>query len=88
MTRRLTHLYNTSMDSVHITPFAGDQLDLVVTLLQQTLHADPISRSLFVRKVLLDANFDPEGAPVALVEGQVVGFALGVARRLPLEDAP
>ncbi|MCS6950619.1 MAG: GNAT family N-acetyltransferase [bacterium] len=73
---------------MHILPFTGELLDRVVTLLQQTLHADPISRSLFVRKVLIDPNFDPEGALVAMAEGQVVGFALGIARRLPLEDAP
>lgn len=63
-------------------------MDAVVELLQASLHADPISRSLFVRKVLIDPNFDPEGAPVALANGQVVGYGLSMARRLPLEDAP
>lgn len=76
------------MNSVQIIPFPGDLLDDVVLLLQQSLHADPISRSLFVRKVLIDPNFDPAGAPVAVVNGQVVGFGLSIARRLPLEDAP
>lgn len=76
------------MNSVQIIPFAGDLLDDVVLLLQQSLHADPISPSMFVRKVLIDPNFDPEGAPVAIMDGQVVGFGLSIARRLPLEDAP
>ncbi len=76
------------MNSIQIIPFSGDLLEPVVALLQRSLHADPISRSLFVRKVLLDPNFEPEGAPVAVVDGQVVGFGLSVARRLPLEDAP
>ncbi len=76
------------MKTVEIIPFRGELLDEVVCLLQQTLHADPISRSLFVRKVLIDPNFEPEGAPVALLDGAVVGFGLSIARRLPLEDAP
>lgn len=76
------------METLQITPFEGDLLDEVVLLLQQTLSADPISRSLFVRKVLIDPNFEPHGAPVALVDGKVVGFGLSIARRLPLEDAP
>ncbi|GIV16747.1 MAG: hypothetical protein KatS3mg022_2182 [Armatimonadota bacterium] len=76
------------MHSVQIVPFDGNLLDDVVQLLQQTLHADPISRNLFVRKVLIDPNFDPEGAPVAVVNGQTVGFGLSIARHLPLEDAP
>jgi len=82
------HRYNSAMSNVQIIPFNGDLLDNVVVLLQQTLHADPISRSLFVRKVLIDPNFEPEGAPIALAGGQVVGFGLSIARRLPLEDAP
>lgn len=76
------------MKDAQIIPFRGDLLDEVVNLLQQTLHADPISRSLFVRKVLIDPNFEPAGAPVALVGDEVVGFGLSIARRLPLEDAP
>jgi len=76
------------MRSVQIVPFRGELLDEVVHLLQHTLHADPISRSLFVRKVLIDPNFEPEGAPLAVCDGQVVGFGLSIARRLPLEDAP
>lgn len=76
------------MSSLQIIPFEGTLLDEVVFLLQQTLHADPISRSLFVRKVLLDPNFEPEGAPIALVDGEVCGFGLSIARRHPLEDAP
>jgi len=71
-----------------LAPFSGEELDQVVSLLQRCLHADPISRSLFVRKVLIDPNFEPQGTPVACKEGKVVGFGWSVARRLPLEDAP
>jgi ribosomal protein S18 acetylase RimI-like enzyme len=54
-------------------------LDGVVEVLNASLTADPVDRSTFVRKVLLDPNFDPEGAPVALVSGEPAGFALAIA---------
>ncbi len=76
------------MHTVRIEPFAGEWLQGVVAVLQAALHADPISPSLFVRKVLLDPNFEPEGARVALRGERVVGFGLALARRTPLEDAP
>jgi GNAT superfamily N-acetyltransferase len=37
---------------------------------------------------LLDANFRPEGAPVAVHGDDVVGFCLSIARQVPLENAP
>lgn len=88
LTGALRHRYNGAMRTPEIVSFRGELLDDVVDLLQQTLHADPIPRSLFVRKVLIDPNFEPEGAPIALLDGEVVGFGLSVARKLPLEDAP
>jgi GNAT superfamily N-acetyltransferase len=38
--------------------------------------------------VLLDANFRAAGAPVAVRDGEVVGFCLSIARQTPLENAP
>lgn len=60
----------------------GEQL---LALWNVALPYDPIDRRTFHRKVLLDANFDPEGLLVAEVEGQLVGFCLGLVRRVPLE---
>jgi mycothiol synthase len=71
-----------------LQPFTGAYLEGVLEALSNALTADPISRSLFVRKVLLDPNFDSAGAPVALHGERVVGFGLSIVRRVPLEDAP
>ena len=68
--------------------FVGRHLEATLDLLQRALWADPIGREAFARKVLLDPNFDPEGACLALDDDTVVGFALAIARRVPLEDAP
>jgi GNAT superfamily N-acetyltransferase len=58
----------------------------VVDLLKRTLVADPMTSEVFQRKVLLDPNFDTRSALVAEERGMVVGFALGITRKLPIED--
>jgi len=52
------------------------------------MQADAIPESRFVRQVLLDANFRAEGAPVAVLGNDVIGFCLSIARQTPLENAP
>jgi GNAT superfamily N-acetyltransferase len=53
------------------------------------LPAHDISEGQFVRKVLLDSNFDPEGAFVARdAGGSVAGFLLSIARKPQLESGP
>lgn len=69
-----------------IRPFTPTDLEPVVTLLERTLVADPVSNEMFQRKVLLDSNFDPNGALVAVEDGGVVGFVLGITRKFPIED--
>jgi GNAT superfamily N-acetyltransferase len=61
--------------------------EAVVALLQRTLPTEGITPAAFARRVLLDPNFDPDGAQVALCDQGVVGFALALRRRRPLEDA-
>src|SRR5690242_17527143 len=73
---------------IEIRPFrSGDEAG-VVALLARTMTGEAISLARFTRQVLLDANFRADGAPVAVDGGDVVGFALGVARQVPLENAP
>ncbi|MBI5956594.1 MAG: GNAT family N-acetyltransferase [Chloroflexi bacterium] len=64
--------------------FRPGDLAPVVELWNQSLVRDPITPGLFQNKVLLDPNYDPEGCLVALEGGQVVGFMLAVARKVPL----
>lgn len=76
----------TMKDQVMIRPFEPDDVGAVVPLLNRCLTADPIASEVFQRKVLLDQNFDPRGALVALAGDEMVGFALGMVRRFKLED--
>jgi len=74
--------------SAIIEPFKPDDLEGVLRVLAEAMPIDPISRGKFVRQVLLDHNFRSEGAPVARVNGRIVGFCLSIARQTPLENAP
>ena len=71
-----------------ITPFQPADVHCVLRLLSEAMPVDPISESRFVRQVLLDPNFRPEGAPVAKIGDEVMGFCLSIARQVPLENAP
>lgn len=77
------------MASFSITPYQSDDLGPVLLLLYYALPAEAITESAFARKVLLDPNFEPNGAFIARSDtGAVVGFLLALVRRRPLEDAP
>jgi mycothiol synthase len=59
----------------------------VLRLLKRNLPKESITEESFTRKVLLDPNFDPNGALTAFdVYGEAVGFLLALRRRRPLED--
>jgi GNAT superfamily N-acetyltransferase len=75
-----------SIDPVPVTirPFAAGDLPPVVALWNRCLEKDPITEERFWRLCLLDANFDPEGALVAVdAAGSVIGFLQAMARREP-----
>ena len=74
--------------NISIRPFQPNDLQGVLHVLAQAMHADAISESRFVQQVLLDGNFRAEGAPVATRGDEVVGFCLSIARQTPLENAP
>jgi GNAT superfamily N-acetyltransferase len=76
------------MPDFKIASYQGEDFEPVVSLLQSALIADTISPPLFTRKVLLDPNFSPDGALVAKIGDEVVGFLLAIARRNILEDGP
>lgn len=61
----------------------GDE-EAIVVLWNQCFSRDPVTLEVFVKQVLLDVNFDPDGMFVAEVQGKVVGCLLAVVRKLPL----
>jgi GNAT superfamily N-acetyltransferase len=73
---------------VQIRSYSGNDLDAVLELLKEAMPIEGISTGRFTRQVLLDANFRAAGAPVAVLDGEIIGFCLAIARQTPLENAP
>lgn len=77
-----------AQEVVRLRRYQGGDEAALVELWNRSLVHDPISLDLFVRRVLCDANFDPDGLVVAEAvadgEAQLVGFMLALVRRVPL----
>jgi mycothiol synthase len=58
----------------------------VVVLWNLCMPRDEIMLNTFRRKIILDANFDPQGCFVALGRRKIVGFLLSISRRYPYFD--
>ncbi len=71
---------------VTVAAFQPNDLDGVVDLLLREMTADPTTSANFQRRVLLDLNFNSEGAPVARDGDKVVGFMCGMVRKYMMED--
>lgn len=72
------------MDYIIRTYQSGDELG-IVNAWNESLPYDPINMRLFCNKILLDPNFDPQGAIVAARDdNQIIGFTLTLVRRLPM----
>lgn len=69
--------------AAEIRSYRGEDEKCVVGLWNKCLARDPITTETFRRKVLLDENFDLNGCSVAVLGGEVVGFALAIRRRYP-----
>lgn len=73
------------MGDFAIRGYRGADEEEFLSLWNQALPFDPIDRSTFRRKVLLDPNFHPDWLLVAEGQGRLVGFCLCLIRRVPLE---
>lgn len=67
-----------------IRPYQGSDEHELLEVWHAAMTHDRISSNIFCTKVLLDPNFQVAHLPVAVVQGQVVGFVLGLTRQVPL----
>jgi mycothiol synthase len=65
-------------------PYRGDDETQLLSVWHEAMAHDRVTPDLFRTRVLLDPNFQPDHLPVAVADGQVVGFMLGLTRRVPL----
>lgn len=69
---------------VTVRPFTLGDDHVIHDLWRKSLPADPVDADTFAVKVLADPNFDPNGVLVAEQNGRALGFAVAMARRVPL----
>ncbi|NLJ85655.1 MAG: GNAT family N-acetyltransferase [Firmicutes bacterium] len=65
--------------------YRGGDESSIWRLWNQCLPKEGICWDQFLKKVLLDKNFDSDGAIVAEADGKIIGFAYCVIRRVPME---
>lgn len=73
------------MPQAVIRPFQGQDLEALLAVWNAALPRDALTERRLLAQVLLDPNVD-EGFLVAEVNGEVVGFVLGMVRREPGAD--
>lgn len=70
--------------SLVIRPFRGADERALLALWNMSMTHDPINAAVLRTRVLLDPNFAPEQLLLAEEAGNVVGFVLGLMRKVPL----
>lgn len=70
---------------VTVRPYNDTDFHAVLQVWEESMFLDAPTPAGFVRRVLLDENRTPESLLVAEVEGRVVGFALCLVLRHPIE---
>lgn len=71
------------MGEVSVRSYRPGDEAAVLRVWNGALWADPINATTWRTKVLLDPNFDPDGCLIAEADGEVRGFLLSLARRVP-----
>lgn len=72
------------MPDLTIRSYRGTDEAALIALWNEALTHDRINAAVFRTRVLLDANFSPDGLLVAEEAGHLVGFVLSLARQVPL----
>lgn len=68
-----------------IRPYLGKDIKVIIDLWRKSLPEHEISERSFVKNVLLDMNFEPEGFLVAEEDGELLGFAWAIVRKYPVD---
>lgn len=70
-------------NNIIISEYKQKYLNQIVKLWNETLVYDLISKEIFIKKIILDDNFDKSLCLLALDNDKVVGFILAMKRKYP-----
>ena len=68
-----------------IRKYHSEDFHKIIEVWNGALSSHPINERLFIKNVLLDMNFDPEGFLVAEDDGEIRGFAWAIVRSYPID---
>ena len=68
-----------------IRSFRGDDAEALLLCWNNARSHDAVTRECFIKKLLLDVNFDAEGLLIAEEAGKILGFVNCVFRRVPMD---
>lgn len=71
------------LETYEVRPYRNSDLESLVDAWNANLPHDVLTGERFMQRVVLDDNFDAELAPVAVYQGKVIAFCLGIRRRYP-----
>ncbi|MEM3766114.1 MAG: GNAT family N-acetyltransferase [Candidatus Bathyarchaeia archaeon] len=84
MVKSRSYVFPLMVDSVKIREYRAGDEEPLVNIWNEYFRKDPLTLKVFERKVLLDPNFDESGLKIAELNGEIVGFLIGIVRRYPL----
>ncbi|MDR1972127.1 MAG: GNAT family N-acetyltransferase [Treponema sp.] len=70
---------------MEIRPFSAACIPAAWEIWNECLSRDPVNSDNFYRRIIYDANFDPDNYLFAVDRGELAGFVYGVKRRVPDE---
>ncbi|KLU58873.1 mycothiol acetyltransferase [Peptococcaceae bacterium CEB3] len=65
------------------TYHSGDEAAFIKTW-NESMPADGITEKVFISRILVDTNFDPDGILLAEEEGRIVGGLVAIVRKTPM----
>ena len=68
-----------------IRTYRAEDFSEIIRVWNEALPAHKTDERLFIKNVLLDMNFDPEGFFVAENGGEIIGFSYAIVRKFPID---